>query len=153
MRGLVAYLTALALLLAPTLAWAGPVEVELHYIPVGQRLHCSGEDFQCYTFMEWKGLLLLDAELWSTKNELELIRGSLALRVEEIGVHEGIAVNLSATNKELTVEVSRLRRENDKLLEKNMKLSLPKPGPWIVFVAGLVLMAAGGGMLIGSRTR
>lgn len=151
---LVAYLTALALLLAPCAARADdPTEVDLHYISPGKEMTCLGSVYRCYDFGAWKTLLLTDADLWTTKQELELIRTSLDLRIEELGIQQQINLNLTTAHEELTIEVSRLRTVNDKLLKENAKLSMPKPGPWIVFVAGLVLLATGGGMLIGSAQR
>ena len=153
MRSALAYLTALAFLLAPVLAWADPVDVPLHYIPIGERLVCGGEEFQCYTFDEWKTLLSVDADLYATKNELGALQASLNLRIKELDLVQQVNVNLTSTVDTLSLEVTRLRAANDELMAENAKLSMPKPWPWIVFIAGLCLSAFGGGLLLaGARS-
>ena len=152
MKCLVSTLTALFFLLAPVLAWADePVQVELHYIPMGKRLHCQGETFQCYTFDEWKELLLVDAKLYSMEKQLKTMEESLELRKEELEVQKQVNTNLASSVELLTMENSRLQEMTDELMKENAKLKMPKAGPWIVFVAGIALATFGTGLAIGSR--
>jgi len=153
-RAAVAYLLAVTLLLAPATAWADPtIDVVLQHSPVGQRLQCNGETFQCYTFDEWKVLLLMDAELETSRQQLKELQIAVDLRVQEAAKLQEATATLTSINQELTLELTRTRGQNDKLLEENLKLKLPNPIPWIIFVAGLGFASLGLGLTIGSQAR
>lgn len=53
------------------LALSAPVEIEVHYIPIGEPVKLTtGEDVRCYSFSEYTRLLMLDEDLWSISQEL-----------------------------------------------------------------------------------
>jgi hypothetical protein len=129
------------------------VVVDLQIIPPGKQLTCSGQTYRCFEFEEWKQIILADAELVASRAQLAALHESMDFLHQQFEVLNEVNVSLSASNDLLTVELRRSYEENDRLAREVLTLSTPKAGPWIVFVAGLVLLGTGLGTIIGSQVQ
>ena len=153
MRKLVTLLLILGTALPIT---AQPVEIELHYIPAG-RLHLlDGEVLRLYTFEEWKTLLAVDDELYSSHQKINIYIRQEALFTKEI---RSLTKSLRTTNEALETSIKAYKKSLDtnevlslKLKKAEQKGAGSVVGP-IILVVGVLVLVLGTGLIIGSQAK
>jgi hypothetical protein len=133
----------LALILALSIS-AAPVEVEVHYMPLGTPLTLQGgEQVRYFRFDEYKLLLQLDGDLWS-------INRSLVLYKDIDSKYQGILAQkdsiIEAYGNDRRVLDERLKRSDENWRNAEKKLVAASGGPvwpYIVAAGGAVVGIVG----------
>jgi hypothetical protein len=131
---------------------AVPVEVEVHYIPLGEPVRLdSGEDVRCYSFSEYTRLLMLDGELWSISGELETYRDMDSRYVDLLNQKDVIIKTLQDDKTLLNAQLKRAE-ENWHAAEARTIAASGSTWPYYLAAGGAVVGIVGATLfLAGAR--
>lgn len=122
---------------------AAPVEIEVHYIPLGEPVKLTtGEDVRCYSFSEYTRLLMLDGELWSLTGELETYRDMDSRYVDLLNQKDVIIKTLQDDKTVLSAQLKRAE-ENWHAAEARTIAASGSTWPYIVAAGGAVVGIVG----------
>jgi hypothetical protein len=123
---------------------AAPVEVDVHYMPLGTALTLqTGEQVRYFGFEEYKRLLQLDGDLWAANKNLALYR-DLDLRYQGVlNMKDSI---IEAYKNDRVILDERLKRSDENWHSAEKKLIEASGGPiwpYIVAAGGVVVGVVG----------
>ena len=149
MRKLVVFLVVLCY---SSMIMAEPLRHQMRLLPIGERVGEGEESRACYSFDDYKQLVILDDELWTARQIIqEQARLVEAVRDSSRNLEEQLRLSLAslAVLQKENARVNRLWVETDEALQE--ELSSPAPlWIWALGVGGGAALLLAGGLVIGS---